>query len=310
MMIREKRSLTTIGGLAVLLLAGTSAVLAQDKTVKIAVSQPNVEHPYRVAGVARAKEWAAQHPEAALTIADGRRDSAVQLSSLEDLISRRVDIIVLSPNDSDAVAPIADEAQRAGIPLVVFDRKLNVDPAKYATFIGSDNVEMGRVAARFVAEKIGNKGKVIQLEGTPGASATTERKKGFEEELAKYPDIKIVNFVGHYRLHEAVAVMEDALTAHRDVKAVFAHNDSMALGASQVLGERGIKDVVTIGMDGAKEGCDGIAAGKLTGSVFYPTMFPEALDLAKKVLAKEPVEKSILLKTPVITAANSAEFCR
>lgn len=287
----------------------TASPMAQEK-LKIGLSQPNVEHPYRVSGVEKAKAWAAQHPQVELTIADGRRDSAVQLSSLEDLITRRVNVIVMSPNDSAALAPIADAAKRAKIPVVVFDRKLNVDPEGYAAYIGSDNVEMGRVSARFIAEKLGGKGKVIQVEGTPGASATIDRKKGFEEEMAKHPDIKIVSYVGHYRLHDAVAVMEDAVTAHRDVKAVFAHNDSMALGASQVLRERGIKDVVTIGMDGAKEGCNGVVAGHLTGTVYYPTMFPEALDLAVKVSKGESVPKSTVLPTPMITAENKATFCQ
>jgi len=309
-MSRDLRPSALLAGAAVAALTALAAAPALAEPVQIAVAQPNVEHPYRVGGIARAKAWAEKHPDVTLTVVDGRRDSAVQLAGLEDLISRKVNIIVMSPNDSNALAPIADEAQRAGIPLVVFDRKLNVDPSKYAAFIGSDNVEMGRVAARFIAQQTGGKGKVIQIEGTPGASATTDRKTGFEEELTKYPDITVVSYVGNYRLHEAVAVMEDALTAHRDVKAVFAHNDSMALGAGQVLGERGIKDVVTIGMDGAKEGCDGIADGKLTGSVYYPTMFPEVLEIAMKVLAKQPVEKSVLLETPVISKANYDQFCK
>jgi ABC-type sugar transport system substrate-binding protein len=295
-------------GCAAMALTATSSS-AQEK-LKIGISQPNVEHPYRVSGVERAKAWGAQHPEVELTIADGRRDSAVQLSSLEDLITRRVNVIVLSPNDSAALAPIADAAKRAKIPLVVFDRKLAVDPESYAAYIGSDNVEMGRVSARFIIEKLGGKGKVVQIEGTPGASATIDRKRGFEEEIAKHPDMKVVSYVGHYRLHDSVAVMEDAVTAHRDLAAVYAHNDSMALGAAQVLRERNINNVVTVGMDGAKEGCDGVASGALTGSVYYPTMFPEALELAVKVSKGEPVSKNTVMPTPMITADNRANFCK
>ncbi|WP_395455816.1 substrate-binding domain-containing protein [Azospirillum melinis] len=296
-----------IGCAAVALSA--SPAPAQDK-LRIGVSQPNVEHPYRVSGVERAKAWAAQHPGVEMTIVDGRRDSAVQLASLEDLITRRVDVIVLSPNDSAALAPIADTAKRAKIPLVVFDRKLGVAPDDYAAYIGSDNVEMGRVSARFIAERLGGKGKVIQIEGTPGASATLDRKRGFEEEIARHPDMKIVSYVGHYRLHDAVAVMEDAVTAHRDMKAVYAHNDTMALGGAQVLRERGLTGVVTVGMDGAKEGCDGVASGALTGSLHYPTMFPEALELAVKVPKGETVPKNTVLPTPMITAENRADFCK
>lgn len=299
--------------LHIAMLAGTifaAPVLAIAQTVEIGVAQPNLEHPYRVGGIERAKAWGAEHPDVKLTIVDGRRDSATQLAGIEDLITRHVSAVVMSPNDSKALAPIADAAKRANIPLIIFDRKLDVPETDFAAFIGSDNIEMGRVAARFVIEKIGEEGKVIQLEGTPGASATVDRKTGFEEEIAKHPGITVVSYVGHYRLQEAVAAMEDAVTAHRDVKAVFAHNDTMALGAAQVLEEQKLEGVATVGMDGAKEGCDGVAAGRLTGSVYYPTMFPESLELAMKVLAGEKVEKMTFLDTPMITKETHDTYCK
>jgi len=285
----------------------TSGVFSQ--TITIGVSQPNVEHPYRVGGIARAQAWAAQHPDVRLIIADGRRDSAVQMATIEDLIQRNVDIIVMSPNNSQALTPVADAAQRANIPLVIFDRELNVEPSRYAAYIGSDDIQMGQAAAQFLADIIKGEGKVIQLEGTPGASATLARKQGFETEMAKHPDIRIVSYVGHYRLSDAVAVMEDVATAHRDLVAIYAHNDSMALGAAKVVQERGLHDIPIIGIDGAKEGCDGLAAGMLAASIHYPTMFPQALELALKVLKKEPLPKRTILPTPVLTTANMAQYC-
>jgi ribose transport system substrate-binding protein len=287
----------------------SQVALAKDQ-VEIGIAQPNLEHPYRVGGIERAKAWGAAHPEVKLTIVDGRRDSAVQLSGIEDLVTRRVDAIVMSPNDSTALAPAADAAARAGIPLIVFDRKLDAPESKIAAFIGADNVEMGRVAARFIVQQIGEDGVVIQLEGTPGASASVDRKKGFEEEIGKHKGLKVYSYVGHYRLQEAVNAMEDGVTAHRDVKAVFAHNDTMALGAAQVLAERKIPGVVTVGMDGASEGCKGITEGKLTGSVYYPTMFPEALELAVKVLDKQPVQKATFVQTPMITKETWSSYCK
>ena len=285
---------------------------AKDKGFVIGLSQPNMEHPYRVGGTNKAKAWAEAHKDliAELILVDGRRNSAVQLDALEDLLVRGVDAIVMSPNDSDALAPIGESAKRKGIPIIAFDRKLNVPDDQIAAFVGGDNVEMGRVAGRYIAEKLGGKGKVIQLEGTPGASATVDRKAGFEEIMAKYPDIKVVSFVGHYRRHEAVAAMEDAVVANPDVQAVYAHNDSMALGGSQVLRERGIKDIIVIGMDGGKEGCDGVASGEITGSVYYPTMFPEALETAVSLLQGKDVSKVTMLETPLITKDNMADICK
>lgn len=291
-------------------LTSVMAANALAQKVTIGISQPNVEHPYRVSGIERAKAWAAQRPEVTLTVVDGRRDSAVQMASVEDLIQRRVSIIVMSPNSSQALAPVADAAKRANIPLVIFDRKLTVDPSLYAAYVGGDDAEMGKAAAQFLAAKVGGKGKIIQLEGTPGASASVDRKKGFEAEIAKYPNIQVVSYVGNYRLSDAVAVMEDASTAHRGFVGVYGHNDSMAMGAAKVVKERNLQNVAIVGIDGGKEGCDGVASGAMAASVYYPTMFPEALDIAMKVLKKESVPKNTILQTPVMTKANMAQFCK
>jgi len=291
-------------------LTSVVATNALAQKVTIGLSQPNVEHPYRVSGIDRAKAWAAQRPEVTITVVDGRRDSAVQMASVEDLIQRGVSIIVMSPNNSLALAPVADAAKRANIPLVIFDRKLTVDPSLYAAYVGDDDAEMGKAAAQFLAAKVGGKGKIIQLEGTPGASASVDRKKGFELEMAKYPGIQLVSYVGHYRLSDAVAVMEDASTAHRGFVGVYGHNDSMAMGAAKVVKERNLQNVAIVGIDGGKEGCDGVASGAMAASIYYPTMFPDALDIAMKVLKKESVPKSTILQTPVITKANMAQFCK
>jgi ABC-type sugar transport system substrate-binding protein len=289
---------------------GQGAAFAQAKKTVIGIGQPNVEHPYRVGGINRAKDWATRNPNVELVIADGRRNSAVQLAGLEDLLVRGVDALVISPNDSDALTSIAAAAKAKKVPLIVFDRRLSVPATEYAAYIGADNVAMGRVAGEYLAKATGGKGTIIQLEGTQGASATTDRKKGFEDAMKKFPDIRIVSYVGEYRMAEAVKAMEDGLVAHPNVVAVYAHNDTMAIAANKVLAERGKKGIPVIGMDGAKEGCDAIKDGKSTGSVYYPTMFPEALDIAMKVLRGESVPKETMLDTPLITKDNWSKYCQ
>ncbi|HSB72943.1 MAG TPA: substrate-binding domain-containing protein [Candidatus Methylomirabilis sp.] len=293
---------------SVMLLPGSSH--AQAKKIVVGLSQPNVEHPYRVAGVKAAQEWVKKHPEVELIVADGRRDSAKQLADVEDLITRKVNIIVIAPNDAKALAPIGEKAKRAGIPIVTFDRVLAAPEDQVAAHIGSDNIEMGRVAARYIAQKLDGKGVVIQLEGTPGASATVDRKKGFEEEIAKSPGIKVAaSLVGHYRRHEAMQSMEDALTANPKIDAVYCHNDEMAFGALQALEARNrAKGVIVTGMDGSQVAFQAVNEGKLTGSVYYHHMFPEALELAIKVLKGERVPKVTMLETPFVTKENVAQY--
>jgi ribose transport system substrate-binding protein len=301
-------SIGFIAVLSLVLLVPASSP-AQAKKIVIGLSQPNVEHPYRVAGVKAAQEWAKKHPEVELIVADGRRDSAKQMADVEDLISRKVNIIVIAPNDAKALAPIGEKAKRAGIPIVTFDRVLAVPEDQVAAHIGSDNIEMGRVAARYIAKRLDGKGVVIQIEGTPGASATVDRKKGFEAEIAKYSGIKVAaSLVGHYRRHEALQAMEDAITANPKIDAVYCHNDEMAFGAVQALEARGRKGAIVTGMDGLQVTMVAVNEGKLTGTVYYHHMFPEALELAMKVLKAEPVPKVTMLETPFVTKENVAQY--
>jgi ribose transport system substrate-binding protein len=205
---------------------------------------------------------------------------------------------------------IGEKAKRASIPIVTFDRVLVVPEDLVAAHIGSDNIEMGRVVVRYMARKLDGKGIVIQIEGTPGASATVDRKKGFEEEIAKYPGIKIAaSFVGHYRRHDALQVMEDAITANPKIDAVYCHNEEMAFGALQALEARGrAKGVIVTGMDGLQPAMQSINEGKLTGTVYYHHMFPEALELAMKVLKGEQVPKVTMVETPFVTKENVAKY--
>ena len=287
----------------------SGGVSAQQQFV-FGFSQPNMEHPYRVLGTSQARAWAAQNPSVQLVLADGRRDSAVQMQTIEDLLSRKVNVIVMSPNDSTALAPVVDVIRKAGVPIVNFDRRLAVPDDKITAYIGSDDVEMGRMAARSIIEKMGTSGKIIQLEGNPGASGTINRKKGFEEIVSKYPNIKIVSYVANFRLHEAVAIMEDALTAHRDLKAVYGHNDSMAMGAVKVLDEKKINGITIVGIDGGEEGCQGVRSGKMYASVYYPTLMPKTLEIALAVAKGLPVPKITMLETPLINAKTVEQICK
>ncbi len=299
-----------VGAVLALITLFPGSSFAQAKKIVVGLSQPNVEHPYRVAGIKAAQEWAKQHPEVELILTDGRRDSAKQMADVEDLISRKVNVIVIAPNEAMALVPIAEKAKQAGIPLVLFDRKLAVAPEMFAAYIGSDEVEMGRSVGRFMARKLEGKGIVIQLEGTPGDSGALGRKKGFEEVIAQYPGIKIAaSLVGHYRRHEALQVMEDAITANPKIDAVYCHNDEMAFGAIQALEARDrAKGVIVTGMDGSQVAVEAVDQGKLAATVYYHHMFPQALELAMRVLKGEQVPKMTVLDAPLVSKENVAQY--
>lgn len=279
----------------------------ESKKFVIGISMPNITHPIRRGGQTIAQDWDAKHPDVEVIITDAQKDSLKQNNDVEDLISKNVDVVILCPNQTDAVKPAQEAVLKAGKILVGYDRALPLDD--YASFIAGDNVEMGRQAARYLAEKIGNKGLIIQLEGTPGSSAAMDRKIGFEEVIKTFPDIKVESFNGDFRRHEAVTIMEDVSQKYDKIAAVFSHNDEMALGAVQVLEPLGrLKDTVIIGSDGQKDALQAIKDGKLAATIGYPYHFPEVLDLTYKILKGEKVDKKYSLETPLIDSTNIDKY--
>lgn len=280
---------------------------ADKKEMKIGLAMPNSSHPYRRAIIAQAQAEAKKYPNVKLIITDGQKDSLKQIAGVEDMIAQKVDLVMMSPNQTEALTPAVDALKKAGIPLVVFDRK--VATQDYTSFLGADNSEMGETAGKFIAERLKGKGVVIQLEGTQGASATIERKAGFERVMKDSKDIKVVSQSADYNRDAALKVMENLLQSNKQIDAVFAHNDEMALGALQALkAANRLKGTIIVGMDGQKEALDAIKAGEMTGTVQYPTTFPDTFDVAMKILKGEKVEKNIKLMAPLIQKDNVDKF--
>ena len=152
------------------------------------------------------------------------------------MIAQHVDLLVFPPREEKPLAPVVLQAKKAGIPVILVDRDVDQSVAKagrdYITFIGSDFIDQGHRAADWLVKATGGKAKIIELEGSTGASAANDRKKGFDEVIAKNPGMKIIaSQSGDFARDKGRQVMETLLQAHPDVTAVYAHNDEMALGA-------------------------------------------------------------------------------
>ena len=169
-----------------------------------------------------------------MKFADAQQKKENQIKAIRSFIAQEVDYIAFSPVVEDGWEPVLKEAKEAGIPVVLSDRTVNVtDDSLYVTMIGADFVEEGRRAAKYLVEKIGGKGNVVELMGTMGSAPQIDRKKGFEEVIAKYPDIKVIESqTGDFTRVKGKEVMESFLKNHpNDITALYAHNDDMALGA-------------------------------------------------------------------------------
>ena len=189
-----------------------------------------------------------------------------QVAHIEDLVTKKVDMIVVVPADAKALVPAVEAAVAAGIPVINMDSPIGSD--KVISFIGSDNVVGGGMAAKYIAEKLGGKGNVGIIRGMLSNPVETQRYTGFTDELKKYPDMKVVaEGVGDWEADKGSNVMEDFLTAHPEINAVFAESDRMILGASSAAAAANRKDIVLVGLDGIVEALQAVKDGTISADV-------------------------------------------
>jgi ribose transport system substrate-binding protein len=194
-----------------------------------------------------------------LIVTSCEMDPAKQASQLEDFVAQRVSAIIAAPCDSDAIGPNLRDAERAGIPVFTVD--IAAHSGKVVSHVASDNVQGGRLAAQALARYLKGQGKVLIIDH-PTVASVQDRIKGFDEEMKKTPGISVVGRPSaDGQRAKAMAVMEDMLQAHRDLKGVFGINDDSALGALSVLEAAGRNDVVIVGFDATPEAQKAIRRG-------------------------------------------------
>lgn len=249
-----------------------------------------------------------------LKFSDAQQKQENQIRALRTFILQKVDAIILAPVVETGWEPVLREAKRAGIPVVLVDRGVDVeDDSLYATLIASDFVEEGRMAGRWLAERLGGAGRIVELQGTPGSAPAIDRKRGFEEALADFPGMTIVRSQsGDFTRAKGKEVMEAFLKAEREkIDAVYAHNDDMALGAIQAIEEAGLKpgtDVVLVSIDGVRAAFEAMVEGKLNCTVeCNPLLGPAAFDAVERAIAGETLPMWIKVEDRVFDQSVAAE---
>lgn len=270
-----------------------------DKKATIGLIVSTLNNPFFVdlkdGAQAKADELGAK-----LVVLDSQDDSATELSNMEDLINKGVDLILINPTDSEAVGSAVAAANEAGIPVITLDRSAN--KGDVVCHIASDNVAGGKLAGDFIVKKLGGKGNVVELEGVPGASAAIDRGKGFNEAIAK-SNIKVVaKQTANFNRAEGLSVMENILQAQPEINAVFAHNDEMALGALEAIKASG-RDIMVVGFDATDDAVKAVKAGEMAATVqqLPKEIGAEGVDAAMKVIGGEKVDKSIPVKLSLVT---------
>jgi ABC-type sugar transport system substrate-binding protein len=287
------------------------------KPLVIGFSQVGAESEWRTANTVSIKD-AAKKEGVTLKFADAQQKQENQVKAIRSFIAQRVDVIAFSPVVESGWDTVLREAKRANIPVILTDRAVNVsDPSLYVSFLGSDFVEEGRRAARWLVERAKKTPdtvlNIVELQGTVGSAPALDRKKGFEEVIAGNPKLKVIRSqTGDFTRAKGKEVMEAFLKAEgKKINVLYAHNDDMAIGAIQAIEEAGMKpgkDIIVISIDGVKGAFEAMIAGKLNVTVeCNPLLGPQLMQLAKDVVAKKPVPKRVVTQESVFPAEVAAK---
>jgi ribose transport system substrate-binding protein len=234
-----------------------------------------------------------------------------QVSILEDQIQRGAKVLLVAPAGSAQVVPILQGAIGKGVPVILVDSDAPL-PGK-SSYVGTDNRAGGALAGRHVIDTV-RTGKVALIHGVPGNQSQDDRAAGFLETLAAAPDLQIVaRQPANSERSLGLTVMENILTAHPDLRAVFATNDQMALGAIEAISARGLQGkIAVVGFDATAEAVEAIGAGRMSASVAQRPfeMGRRSVDAALALLDGKPVEARIDTGTELVTAANAASYRR
>lgn len=273
-----------------------------EKKIVMGFSQIGAESEWRTANT-NSMKTAAAAAGIDLKFSDAQQKQENQIKALRSFIAQKVDVIALTPVVESGWDTVLKEIKDAKIPLILVDRSVDSkDTSLYATHIGFDFVEEGRMAGRWLVEKVKNtKGdvNVVELQGTVGSAPAIDRKKGFEEAIKGEPRIKIIRSqTGDFTRAKGKEVMEAFLKAEgKKINVLYAHNDDMGIGAIQAIEEAGLKpakDILVISVDGVKGAFEAMIAGKLNVTVeCSPLLGPLVMSTAKDIVAGKSVPKDI-----------------
>jgi ABC-type sugar transport system substrate-binding protein len=286
------------------------------KPIVLGFSQIGAESEWRTANTTSIQS-AAQEAGITLRFSDAQQKQENQIKALRSFIAQRVDVIAFSPVVETGWETVLREAKAAKIPVILTDRAVEVsDDSLYLSLMGSDFVEEGRKAGRWLLEnKKDATGDVniVELQGTVGSAPANDRKKGFAEIIATDPRYKIIRSqTGDFTRAKGKEVMEAFLKAEgKKINVLFAHNDDMAIGAIQAIEEAGLapgKDITIISIDGVKGAFEAMIAGKLNVTVeCSPLLGPQLMAAVKDVVAGKPIPKRIITEESVFPMEVAAQ---
>ena len=310
------RLMALIAALTVCLSACHSG--STSKKYFVAFSQCNNAEPYRAAQNQLMEKLFKEKGDMQLVIADAQQDNSKQIAQIETFIRQKPDLLIVAPNERAPLTDVMGRAMAAGIPVICLERDITQD--HYTTFIGADNLSIGKMAGQFIVDSLTHKygkprGKIVEMRGLLGVEAEMERYNGAHDVIKGYPEIKVVHeAVADWLQDSARARMLEILRAQPEVDIVYGHNDPMAAGAYLAARELGReKQIQFIGVDGLGGPAGGIKKvmdGVLVSTFYYPLCVDKAVEVGEQILHDPSFhpEKKYILQPKLITAENAGEM--
>jgi len=294
---------------------GGGGSTADDGKITMGFSQVGAESGWRTANTKSIQE-AAKAAGIELKFSDAQQKQENQIKAIRSFIQQRVDVIAFSPVVESGWDTVLREAKNANIPVILTDRAVDSqDTTLYKAFLGSDFVEEGRRAARWLVEEykdVDETVNIVELQGTTGSAPANDRKAGFEEIIKDDPKFKIIaSQTGDFTRAKGKEVMEAFLKSNPDIDVLYAHNDDMGLGAIEAIEGAGKvpgKDIKIITIDAVRDGMQALADGKINFIVeCSPLLGPQLMDLAKKVVNGEEVPQRVVTEETTFTQEQAKE---
>lgn len=295
---------------------GGSALKKNEGKIVVGFSQMGVDNTWRVAETKSMKDEAARRSDKyELVYTDAGADTARQIKDVEGMIARGVSAIFLAPREAQVFGPTLRAARDARIPVFLIDREVDGRAGEdFVTFIGSNFVEEGRRTGEWLVRQTQGRAGIVEVLGTPNASAARDRHEGFADAIKNSPDMKILaSQTGNFTRAGGQSAMASMIKDYgKAITAVFAHNDEMALGVIQALKDAGMKpgrDVLIVSVDGQRSALDAIRRGEMNVTVeCNPRFGPIAFDTLEKFLKGESIPPKIIVPDRFFDAGNAAQF--
>ena len=281
------------------------SLLFSDNTQRtIAFAQDTMANDYRREQVFEAKKEAEKNKNIKFIYSDANGQTSMLIRQIEKFIKDKVDVIIIGTNDEEAVVPVISKAMSQGIAVIILDRGVKTE--NYSTFINSDNVNIGKIGAEYIAKRLNGKGKVLLFEGLQKADVTHLRTKGFMDEILKYKEIEVIKRTGNYLRKDAIKETEELVKNNISIDAIFSESDSMLSGVRSTYDKYGIDSskVIMVGCDYTSEAKEAIIKGTQTGSILFPLGGVDSIQTAIKIINKEKVDKHIVIPVKLVTKEN------